>query len=198
MTLIDEIVASLEASLSKSGEVSIALSGGSSPTVLYEGLSSIDLDWARVRVTLIDDRLVPADHDDSNQKLVRNTLLRGKATTAEFIRLQDWPEGNLPDIAILGMGTDGHFASLFPDMMGDPEAFHPEVDPAIITTAPMGNPFHPRITMNLSMILAIPKRVLIVVSEEKKSVLSAALSGTDLPITRLLAHDGTQIFHERI
>ena len=198
MTLINEIAASLEAGLSKSGKVSIALSGGSSPTALYEGLSSIDLDWARVRVTLIDDRLVPADHDDSNQKLVRKTLLQGKASTAEFIRLQDWPESNLPDIAILGMGTDGHFASLFPVMMGDAEAFHPEADPAIIKTAPMGNPLHPRITMNLAMILAIPHRVLIVVSEEKKAVLSAALSGIDLPITRLLAHEGTQIFHERI
>ena len=198
MTLIDEIATSLEAGLSKSGKVSIALSGGSSPTALYEGLSSIDLDWARVRVTLIDDRLVPANHDDSNQKLVRKTLLRGKAATAEFIRLQDWPQGNLPDIAILGMGTDGHFASLFPDMMGDAEAFHPEADPAIIKTAPMGNPLHPRITMNLAMILAIPQRVLIVVSEEKKAVLSAALSGVDLPITRLLAHEGTQISHQRV
>ena len=198
MTLIDEIVASLEASLSKSGEVSIALSGGSSPTVLYEGLSSIDLDWARVRVTLIDDRLVPADHDDSNQKLVRNTLLRGKAARAEFIRLQDWPEGNLPDIAILGMGTDGHFASLFPAMMDDERAFDLAAGPAVITTAPMGHPLCARITMNLSMILAIPNRVLMVVGEEKEAVLNAALNGEDLPITRLLAHDGTQIYHERV
>ena len=62
----------------KVGVVSIALSGGSSPIVLYKGLSSINLDWTRVRVTLIDDRLVPADHDDSNQKLVRKTLLQGR------------------------------------------------------------------------------------------------------------------------
>ena len=89
MTLIDEISALLEVGLSKFGEVSIALSGGSSPVALYEGLSSIDLNWARIRVTLIDDRLVPADHDDSNQKLVRKTLLRGKAGMAQFIRLQD-------------------------------------------------------------------------------------------------------------
>ena len=198
MTLINEIAASLEAGLSKSGKVSIALSGGSSPTVLYKGLSSIDLDWARVRVTLIDDRLVPADHDDSNQKLVRNTLLRGKAATAEFIRLQDWQEGHFPDIAILGMGTDGHFASLFPAMMDDARAFDPAADPAIITTAPMGNPPHARVTMNLSMILAIPHRVLMVIGEEKKAILSAALNGADLPITRLLTHDGTQISYEEI
>lgn len=196
--LIDEISALLEASLSKTGEVSIALSGGSSPVALYEGLSSIELGWERVRVTLIDDRLVPADHFDSNQKLVRNTLLRSKAGMAEFIRLQDWQAGHFPDIAILGMGMDGHFASLFPAMMDDAKAFDLAAEPEIITTAPMGNPLHARITMNLSMILEIPSRVLMVVSEEKKAVLSAALNGADLPITRLLAHDGTQISYERI
>ena len=198
MTLINTIAASLRDSLLKTGKVSIALSGGSSPVALYEGLSSIDLNWARIRVTLIDDRLVPADHDDSNQKLVRKTLLRGKAGMAQFIRLQDWQEDHFPDIAILGMGTDGHFASLFPAMMGDEMAFDPAADPAILTTAPMGNPPHARITMNLSMILAIPNRVLMVVGDEKKATLSAALNGTDLPITRLLSHDGTQISYERI
>ena len=198
MTLINTIAASLRDSLLKTGKVSIALSGGSSPVALYEGLSSIDLNWARIRVTLIDDRLVPADHDDSNQKLVRKTLLRGKAGMAQFIRLQDWQEDHFPDIAILGTGTDGHFASLFPAMMGDAMAFDPAADPAILTTAPMGNPSHARITMNLSMILAIPNRVLMVVGDEKKAILSAALNGKDLPITRLLSHDGTQISHERI
>ena len=198
MTLINTIAASLRNSLLKTGKVSIALSGGSSPVALYEGLSSIDLNWARIRVALIEDRLVPADHDDSNQKLVRKTLLRGKAGMAQFIRLQDWQEDHFPDIAILGMGTDGHFASLFPAMMGDAMAFDPAADPAILTTAPMGNPPHARITMNLSMILAIPNRVLMVVGDEKKAILSAALNGKDLPITRLLSHDGTQISHERI
>lgn len=198
MTLINDIAASLEAGLSKAGEVSIALSGGSSPVALYEGLSLLDLDWARVCVTLIDDRLVPADHDDSNQKLVRKSLLRGKAGLAQLTQLQDWPEGRRPDIAILGMGTDGHFASLFPTMMDDARAFDPVAEPAIITTAPMGNPLHARITMNLSMILAIPHRVLLVIGEEKKAVLNAARNGADLPITRLLAHDGTEISYERI
>jgi len=198
MTLIGEISAFLEAGLSKTDEVSIALSGGSSPVALYKGLSSLDLDWTRVHVTLIDDRLVPADHFDSNQKLVRNTLLRGKAQMAQFTRLQDWQAGHFPDIAILGMGTDGHFASLFPAMMDDERAFDFAADPAVITTTPMGNPLCARITMNLSMILAIPFRVLMVIGEEKRAVLSAALNGTDLPITRLLAHDGTQISYERI
>ena len=107
MTLIDRIATSLEVSLSKSREVSIALSGGSTPIMLYEGLSSIDLDWARVRVTLIDDRLVPADHDDSNQKLVRKTLLRGKAAAAEFIGFKTGRKVIFPISRYLGWGQMG-------------------------------------------------------------------------------------------
>ncbi len=60
-----------------------------------------------------------------------------------------------------------------------------------MTTPPMGNPLHPRVTMNLAMILAIPDRVLMVIGDEKKTVLQQAKNSQDLPITRLLAHQGT-------
>ena len=74
---------------------------------------------------------------------------------AQFIRLQDWQEDHFPDIAILGMGTDRHFASLFPAMMGDARAFDPAADPASSPLLRWAIRFA-RITMNLSMILAIP------------------------------------------
>jgi len=198
MTLIDDISSALGEKIDQNGQVSLALSGGSSPVALYEGLSARDLDFARVTVTLIDDRLVPSGHDDSNQKLIRETFLKNKAIAAKFIPLQDWPRDHVPDIGILGMGTDGHFASLFPTMLDDENAFDPEADPAIITTEAMGNPLHPRITMNLPMILAIPYRVLMVIGDEKKSVLHEALNGADLPVSRLLTHSGTHITDERI
>ena len=198
MTLIDDIASALGDRIDRNGKVSLALSGGSSPALLYQGLSACDLDFARVTVTLIDDRLVPSGHDDSNQKLIREMFLKDRAMAAQFIPLQDWPADQVPDIGILGMGVDGHFASLFPSMIDDGAAFDAEADPAIITTAPMGKPLHPRITMNLPMILAIPCRVLMVIGEEKKAVLHEALNGADLPVARLLAHGGTRITHERI
>ena len=198
MTLIDTITAQLSERLQTQDRVSIALSGGSSPVALYEGLSKKDLDWPRVDVTLIDDRDVPLDHPDSNQKLIAETLLQNKASQANFIPLQDWPEGQVPDIGVLGMGTDGHFASLFPAMLEEDMAFDAKAKPSVMTTPPMGNPLHPRVTMNLAMILAIPDRVLMVIGDDKKTVLQQAENGQDLPITRLLAHHGTNVTHERI
>lgn len=198
MTLIDDISHAIGDGIERNGKVTLALSGGSSPVALYQGLSAQDLDWSRVTVTLIDDRLVPPDHTDSNQKLIRQTLLQNKAVAAHLISLQEWPADDIPDIAVLGMGVDGHFASLFPAMIEDDHAFNPGARPAVITTPPMGNPLHARITMSLSMILAIPDRVLMVVGDEKETVLRDALNGADLPVTRLLAHGGTRITHERI
>lgn len=198
MSLLSDITSLIEKTLAENNKASIALSGGSSPLALYEALSEKDIDWSKVTVTLIDDRLVPADHQDSNQRLIKQTFLQNKAAKVRFISLNDWPQDQIPDIGILGMGTDGHFASLFPQMMNDDMAFDHTAKPVILTTPPMGSPKHPRITMNLAMILAIPDRVLMVIGDEKIAVLDAALTGTELPITRLLAHDGTRITNERI
>ena len=198
MTLIDTITAQLSERLQNQDRVSIALSGGSSPVALYQALSEQDLDWSQVEVTLIDDRDVPSDHPDSNQRLIAETLLQNKARDARFIPLKDWPDGRIPDIGILGMGVDGHFASLFPAMMASGMGFDPADRPSVITTPPMGNPLHPRVTMNLAMILAIPDRVLMVIGDDKIKVLEQAQTSQDLPISRLLAHQGTSITHERI
>ena len=202
MSLLSDITALIEKTLSDKGEVAIALSGGSSPIALYKALSGKDLAWSNVTVTLIDDRYVAADHKDSNQKLINETFLQDKAAKARFINIEDWPHDRIPDIGILGMGGDGHFASLFPQMMGEAKAFDPSAQPAILKTEPMGSPKHPRITMNLAMILAIPNRILMVIGDEKIKVLNAALNGAlngeELPISRLLAHNGTSITNERI
>ena len=193
IALIEEVAQIIRDLIALKGQTAIALSGGSRPIPLYQGLASQNLEWAQVSVTLIDDRLVPPHHPHSNQKLVAEMLIQNEAEDARFIPLQDWKTNKIPDLAILGMGNDGHIASLFPDMLKDQNAFNPNAKPAILTTPPKGDPLHPRITMNLAMILAIPKRILIIPSDGKKAVLENALNNTDLPITRLLAYDGTQI-----
>lgn len=198
MKPIDLILNGMAQNLVKKGKVSLALSGGSSPVELYQLLSSVEFDWAKVSITLIDDRLVPADHPDSNQRLIAETLRQNNAADAAFIPLADWPDNEIADIAVLGMGSDGHFASLFPSMLDQSQAFDPAAHPAIIRTPPQGIPKHSRITMNLAMIRAIPCRILLVVGAEKQALLSAARSNTDLPISRLLENDGAHIFTESV
>ena len=195
MDLADELAETLDSLIASDSVASIALSGGSSPIGLYQDLSKKAIDWHRVKVTLIDDRKVPADHQDSNQLLLKETLFQDKAARAKFVSLEEWPTNQSPDIGILGMGDDGHFASLFPAMLDIDLAFNPEAKPKVIATAPMGNPKVSRLTMNLSMILGIQTRILLIVGERKKSTLQKALAGVDLPITRLLDHDGTRIVY---
>ena len=195
MDLADELAETLDSLIASDSVASIALSGGSSPIGLYQDLSKKAIDWHRVKVTLIDDRKVPADHQDSNQLLLKETLFQDKAARAKFVSLEEWPINQSPNIGILGMGDDGHFASLFPAMLDIDLAFNPEAKPKVIATAPMGNPKVSRLTMNLSMILGIQTRILLIVGERKKSTLQKALAGFDLPITRLLDHDGTRIVY---
>lgn len=195
MDLADELAETLDSLIASDSVASIALSGGSSPIGLYQDLSKKAIDWHRVKVTLIDDRKVPADHQDSNQLLLKETLFQDKAARAKFVSLEEWPINQSPNIGILGMGEDGHFASLFPAMLDIDLAFNPEAKPKVISTAPMGNPKVSRFTMNLSMILGIQTRILLIVGERKKSTLQKALAGFDLPITRLLDHDGTRIVY---
>lgn len=190
-----QIISQLNKCLEEKGKAILATSGGSSPVRLHQQLAQESLDWSKITITLVDERQVPPGHQDSNQRQIRETLLTDKAVAAHFIPLEEWSPSEIPDIAILGMGADGHFASLFPSMLAR-AALDPTAPPEVIRTEPAGNPNHPRITMSLSMILAIPFRILLVSGQAKESTLAEAQAGEEYPITRLLAQSGTHI--ERI
>ncbi len=130
-TLAGTIAAKLSTAIAARGTGFIAVSGGSTPALLFAELSRATIDWKSVIVTLIDERLVPPDQPRSNAKLVADKLLQGPAAAARFVPLyhgtDDGEEaaararaelGKLPwplDVAVLGMGGDGHTASFFPD-----------------------------------------------------------------------------------
>ena len=155
MSTVKSISERLNSSIKRSGTASLVLSGGSSPIKIFEELSSIYLPWWKVQVTLVDDRLVEADNKDSNQNLILNCFLKSKAKAAQFFPLTEdlITKSNFfktPfDVVLLGMGEDGHFASLFPDMVDDFDAFNSDAKFKIFKTESQGNPFLPRITMNL-------------------------------------------------
>lgn len=180
------LLAGLEEALTRKGQACLVLSGGSSPLPVFAELAKTEFAWDKVIITVVDERAVPPSHADSNEALVRRSMMQGGAAAARFVPLFDnssaFDEIGIGDAALLGMGTDGHFASLFPDMIGTHEAFALDVEPAIITTGPQGSPRHPRISMNLSLIHKIPHCCLLLPNAEKQALFERAKTDDSLPV----------------
>ena len=185
------IYEALKNNIDNNGSVSFVVSGGSSPVKIFNDLSKSDLDWSKVSVTLVDDRVVSSEHCDSNEKLLKENLFINNASAAKFISLKSDSDEvmniNRPfDIMLLGMGEDGHFASLFPELVDNSNYFDLSANPEIIFTDPMGSPCHKRVSMNLSMIMMSKKIILLVSSSAKSTLVDQALENKYLPIHFLL------------
>ncbi|MBX3611268.1 MAG: 6-phosphogluconolactonase [Hydrogenophaga sp.] len=204
----------LHAAIESRGHAVLAVSGGKSPLPLFQVLRKQPLDWSRVSITLVDERCVPHDHLDSNTALVRTHLLQDAAAAATFVpwfdtlpdtlddaalqgladaaslRLatQPWPW----DIAVLGMGEDGHTASLFPAAPGLSQALH--ANGPVAWTRPINAP-HPRLTLTLPALLATRELVLPLTGPAKLRVYQQARLREDvaLPISLLLHQHQTPI-----
>ena len=178
----------LSNAIKNKGSASFIASGGSSPVPIFKDLSTSNLDWANIEVTLVDDRFVNKSHVDSNEKLLNDNLFVNKASNASFISLKSDPSEvykiNQPfDLMLLGMGEDAHFASLFPSMINtNIEYFNIDSKPEIIYTEPMGSPLHERISMNLAMILNSKNIILLVSNSKKLDVLTKAKTNKNLPL----------------
>ena len=186
--------------LDNNGDASIIVSGGTSPRQCMAALAKAPLDWPRVQVLLSDERWVPADHEDSNEKLVRETLLVGPAAAAQFVpiyaanvspedrcdELQD-PLPVLPfSCSLIGIGTDGHFASLFPDAEQLKLGLDVESGRLYTPITTAASP-HPRISMTLAAISRSDEVALLFFGDEKLDVYEQAkASATAYPLSRLL------------
>lgn len=189
----------LAAALDAEGGAVLAVSGGRSPVPLFHLLREADLDWSRVLVTLVDERCVAPDHADSNERLVREHLLAGRAAAARFAGLVRDPAdiaGSVAaanaaarpiTVALLGMGEDGHTASLFP---GAPE-LAAGLDPAnparYLAVTPPAAP-HARISLTLAALLQSRLLVLAIAGPAKRRVFDAACAAPtpDLPVSALV------------
>lgn len=204
MSIIKLITEKLSSSIEKKGTASFVVSGGTSPIKVFDQLSNVDLPWSKVHITLVDDRLVEPKNHNSNQKLISEYFLKNKAKTARFFPLSEnlifkKDIFKLPfDVTLLGMGEDGHFASLFPNMIDNFDALNIQADFKIFKTSPQGEPFLPRITMNLSLILNSEIIILLVKGKTKLKVLNEAYSNENLPIHYILNNKKENLFIEKL
>ena len=200
--LAEAVANCLRDCLHTQGHAVLAVSGGRSPIALFEALSQAKLDWPNVTITLVDERLVPPQHADSNAALVRRHLLQHTAAAARFLPLVDEqtdvsdPAAALaeaeaafpsPDIAVLGMGADGHTASLFPQAPQLASAVSPECRSKLVHTSPI-TAAHERIGMSLNALAAVPQLFLSIQGADKRTVLqqAAAMPSNERLISLLL------------
>ena len=197
--LSQSIAASLSESIHLNGYASMVVCGGSSPLPIYDNLSNKNLDWSKVSIFLGDDRVVPSDHPDSNNNLIQLHLLKNKASSASFYPLNDSKiaiqDIRRPfDIVLLGLGNDGHFASLFPAQLNNANAFNANATPSIIVSdQDLGTPSHRRISMNLSMLIDAKRCILLVPNSDKRKIVERAFKDKQLPLHFLLNQERTEI-----
>ena len=188
--LADNISKDLEASINQLGKASLLVSGGTSPKGLFQILSKKEIDWSKVTIGLVDERFVSNENEASNEKLVHKNLLINQASKATFVPMvyeieNENENENLVKansayeifhknltVTVLGMGEDGHTASLFPDDENSEKDLKSSKVEIISTFAPV-NPKN-RISCSKSLILESKSLYLMLIGPSKIEVLNKA------------------------
>lgn len=212
LNLADAVAEFLMARLKDAPRASLVVSGGSTPLPFFKALSGKDLEWSRVDVLLADERWVEENDEASNTRLVREHLLQNKAASARFLSLKqsgatpaeglELVKAGLADLAlpidvlILGMGNDGHTASLFPDAPELEGAMDPECQEIVAAATPASQP-QKRITLTWPPLRDARFTALHLKGEDKLRTLELAMSEPDkvleMPI-RAFLKPGLQVF----
>ncbi len=198
--LVSDCSDALRSGVSQRGRASFLVSGGKTPQPVYEQLAHQDLPWPLISVALVDERWVDEDQPASNTAMVKRSLLCNGASRAHFIAMKTAHEHarqgvtachaayqTLPqpfDLTLLGMGDDGHTASLFPHAQGLAAALDPEYA-SLVAAIRVDDPAKAsgvaeRMTLTRSALLASRQIALLITGEKKREVLRAALAGNDI------------------
>lgn len=199
--LAEAVSERLAAAIKANPRALLAVSGGSTPGLFFETLSQADIDWTKVTVTLVDERLVPDTSPRSNAALVKSKLLQNKASAANFLPLYESGDlasdtasaqrrlgalGRSIDVATLGMGNDGHTASFFPDA-AELDALLDPAEIQIVAGVHAASAGEPRLTLTLPPLLEAGFIALHIEGAEKMTTLERALApGAHLPIRRVM------------
>jgi 6-phosphogluconolactonase len=197
MNIAHAITSDLRRYLLRHDSILFAVPGGSTPGPVFDAMTSVDIDWDRVRVILTDERWVPEGHERSNAGLVRARLLQGHAERATFVPFfreglsaEDAAKAMSEDLArelpisvlMLGMGTDMHTASLFPGAPGLEAAMARDAS-VLCAVAPPGQP-EARITFSAPALSGAMDKHLVIFGEDKKAAIERAqtLSALEAPV----------------
>ncbi len=202
--LAQKIVQNLQNAIDSNGKASLIVSGGSTPKLLFEKLSAFELDWEKVRVGLCDERWIAPTHTDSNERLVKSTLLQNEAAKATFVGTyregvsafdaellcsQNVEQKLLPlDVVVLGMGSDAHTASLFPENPKLVQGLDLSSSALCIAIEPASAPYM-RMSLTRRAILDAAHIYLHFEGREKFAVYEEAMRGEDMitmPIRSIL------------
>ncbi|KRB40641.1 6-phosphogluconolactonase [Phenylobacterium sp. Root700] len=193
------VLEALAAAIAERGSAVLVATGGRSPAPIYDLLAQAPLDWDKVAVTLSDDRFVAPTSPDSNERLVRERLLVGPAASAHFtplsfdvanvreaaLRAEPEVKALAPyDVMLLGMGEDGHVASLIPGSSVMDEAMNLAGDRFCLgVPAGVGSPPLARVTMTMPALLQARLTLILISGQTKREIIE---NGGGLPVHLLL------------
>ncbi|MBX8554664.1 6-phosphogluconolactonase [Pseudomonas cichorii] len=192
--LAGNVAERLNAAIAANGVATLVVSGGRSPVAFFQSLAEKPVDWSRVVISLADERWVPVEHADSNAGLLQRHLLQGPVAEAKFIGLYTPAESleeaalaadeilaQLPaiDVLILGMGDDGHTASLFPGSPNLEQALSLDDERRCLPMLAPSVP-HQRLTLTRRLLASARHPILSVSGQAKLDTLRTALAGDDI------------------
>lgn len=203
------LASDLSDAVTAKGRALFAGSGGSTPSPIYARLAQTDVDWAKVAVTLIDERYVPHTSPQSNARLIHDVLLTGPAAAARFIPLYHpavtvdraaamaaaalESEGGRFDTVLLGMGEDGHICSMFPNSPTLKTLLTPTLKPTVLGVPPGRDGAAPtieRLSVNLAYLMGAGRVILALKGRAKRAVFEREAQGDPKtqPIPALIAN----------
>ena len=205
LALTDCVVETLKQAITERGRASLILSGGSTPKAFLRNLSEQALDWGSVYITLADERCVHDAHPDSNARMIKENLLQNLALEANFEPLYIQGESQMNcqqrfinhrilcdtyDLVILGMGGDGHTASIFPEAIERDQALNLNTMHNVLLTNPVTvTPL--RVTQTRKRLLNTRSLILHFTGSGKRAVFQQAQTAQDpnLPISYFVNQD---------